>query len=105
MADFGWLTIPINPMGEREYNSCIEHTDNMIEYKFPKKEYYSMVDDDTMGNLWDECEINISDYESEEIPYDKVEQAMSIVDKDKHPVFYQALEDALKYKSFIAVDL
>ena len=97
-----WITIPKNEMGEKEYEHGVEESENLISFTIPENEF---------ATLWDVFEtINknirllIDDFESEIIPAEMIHDVITLVSKEKYPVFYDALITAQKYDTYLAFD-
>lgn len=99
------LTIPKNKNGEKDIEYGKYETNDVISIVFLDDEVNHMFHDGVFDKINQMCNIGIDDYESEEIPHDKIKVAMSIVDESKYPLFYQGLKYAEEYGEFLSIDL
>lgn len=99
-----FLTVPKNEEGIVEYDMGVESSDNLNVYYLPEEEF---------ENLWVafnvinyHCELLIDDYESEIIKGQDLEKCKEILleMKVKGPMFFQALDEAIRYNTLLALD-
>ncbi len=70
------LVIPKNREGEIDSDYGRYDTPNIVCIIFPNEEVDRMFDDGVVETLNRKCDIGIDDYESEEIPFEKIEIVM-----------------------------
>ncbi len=97
-----WITIPRNEMGEKEYEHGVEESENLISFTIPENEYITLWD--VFETINDRFGLLIDDFESEIIPAEMIHEVITLVSKEKYPVFYDALMQAQKYNAFLALD-
>lgn len=99
-----WLTVPKNEKGIEEYDYGVDSSDNMFSVIIPPEEYHNLLVDGIFDAINENCETGIDDYESEIIPLEQIENAISCVSNTSYPTFYNALQKAKEYQSFLATD-
>ncbi len=101
----GGFSIPLNEKGVTEYDYGVDSSENLALIELPFDERTALFLDGVFDRVNEACGICIEDYERCTIPEDEVRTAIKYVDKSVYPTFYAALEMAIKYKSFCAIDL
>lgn len=99
------LSIPLNQTGIEEFDCGVLKSDNLVYIDFPDEEVDRLFDDDVIDKINNSCDLGIDDYESRQIPKDKLAMVISMVDSQKYPIFYRALGMALEKGEFLSVDL
>ena len=99
-----WLTVPKNEKGVEEYDYGINSSDNLFTFIIPPEEYSNLWVDGIFDKINENCELEIDDFESEIIPVEQIEKAIRCVSSSLYPTFYNALQLAEKYHSFLATD-
>ncbi len=97
-----WITIPKNEMGEKEYENGVEESENLISLTIPENEFAALWD--VFETINDHFGLLIDDFESEIIPAEMIHDVITLVSKEKYPVFYDALITAQKYDTYLAFD-
>ena len=59
---------------------------------------------DVFETINDRFGLLIDDFESEIIPAEVIHDVITLVSKEKYPVFYDALMQAQKYNAYLALD-
>lgn len=74
-----YLTVPKNEKGIEEYNSGIEHSDNLIESVLSEDEFDTLYHSGVFKRLNERCGLMIDDYESEIINVDCINKCHDII--------------------------
>lgn len=59
---------------------------------------------DVFETINDRFDLLIDDFESEIIPAEVIHDVITLVSKEKYPVFYDTLMQAQKYNAYLALD-
>ncbi len=89
-------------MGEKEYEHGVEESENLISFTIPENEFADLWD--VFETINDRFGLLIDDFESEIIPAEMIHDVITLVSKEKYPVFYDALITAQKYDTYLAFD-
>lgn len=89
-------------MGEKEYENGVEESENLISLTIPENEFVAVWD--VFETINDHFGLLIDDFESEIIPAEMIHDVITLVSKEKYPVFYDALITAQKYDTYLAFD-
>lgn len=87
-------------MGEKEYENGVEESENLISLTIPENEFAALWD--VFETINDHFGLLIDDFESEIIPAEMIHDVITLVSKEKYPVFYDALITAQKYDTYLA---
>ena len=72
-------------MGEKEYEHGIEESENLISFTIPENEFAALWD--AFETINDRFDLLIDDFESEIIPTEVIHDVITLVSKEKYPVF------------------
>ena len=89
-------------MGEKEYEHGVEESENLISFTIPENEFITLWD--VFETINDHFGLLIDEFESEIIPAEMIHDVITLVSKEKYPVFYDALITAQKYDTYLAFD-
>lgn len=99
-----FITVPKNQKGIEEYNVGVESSNNLHSVMLPEKEFRFLLP--AFSAINNALGLLIDDFESEVINNEHLEKCKEIIEglKIDSPVFGNALEEAIKYKTIIALD-
>ena len=103
MSRIRFLTVPKNDAGIEEYNTGIEHTENMIESKLGEDEFWKLARLGVFKEFNEKYDLLIDDYESEIIPAEAIRKSYSLIGSVPGE-FIRACDKAIEYNTFLALD-
>lgn len=92
------MNIALNEQGNEDYNYGIEDSKNLLKIFLPKEEFLTLFNKYVI-QINKALHLLIDEFEDEEIPYDVINDTLSIIDEKDIPTFASALKMAKEYKS------
>ena len=98
-----YITVPKNAKGIEEYEKGIEGTDNLFEIQLSDAEFMELATKGVFKDLNKKFSLLIDDYESEIVDAEKLKEYMANKTSENGN-FFHAIEKAIEYNTFIALD-
>lgn len=106
MSRLRYISIPLNAVGEEEYNNGIEDTNNIKTFNLPDEEFNFLYTKGIFDDINNQCELLIDDYESETIDNSKISTCKEIISlfDEEIKTFKEAINLAEVNNTFIGLD-
>lgn len=99
-----FISVPLNDIGEKEYDHGGENSPNLIVIELPEQEFTYLKNSSVFNMLNEDFGLMIDDYESEVIPLKALNKVSKNIDEKSAPIFSEAIHKAQEKQTFVGLD-